>query len=194
MQEIGRRADGFVIRNLEELGYLKALGLEGKAVGDYSLYSFNDLSQEFLENTGMLRTTVPLELNGKEIRRKNCNSSEMIVYGYYPMMVSAQCVKKTCGTCDHQSGTVQLKDRYGNHFMTKSFCDFCYTVIYNSVPTSLLEEMEQIKDAGVPVLRMNFTWESRKESKRLMELFVQKKENAYKMQDVTKGHFKRGVE
>lgn len=194
MQEIGRRADGFVIRNLEELGYLKALGLEGKAVGDYSLYSFNDLSQEFLENTGLLRTTVPLELNGKEIRRKNCNNSEMIVYGYYPMMVSAQCVKKTCGTCDHQSGTAQLKDRYGNHFMTKSFCDFCYTVIYNSVPTSLLEEMEQIKDAGVPVLRMNFTWESRKESKRLMELFVQKKKNAYKMQDITKGHFKRGVE
>ena len=194
MQEIGRRADGFVIRNLEELGYLKALGLEGKAVGDYSLYSFNDLSQEFLENTGLLRTTVPLELNGKEIRRKNCNNSEMIVYGYYPMMVSVQCVKKTCGTCDHQSGTAQLKDRYGNHFMTKSFCDFCYTVIYNSVPTSLLEEMEQIKDAGVPVLRMNFTWESRKESKRLMELFVQKKKNAYKMQDITKGHFKRGVE
>ena len=194
MQEIGRRADGFVIRNLEELGYLKALGLEGKAVGDYSLYSFNDLSQEFLENTGLLRTTVPLELNGKEIRRKNCNNSEMVVYGYYPMMVSAQCVKKTCGTCDHQSGTVQLKDRYGNHFMTKSFCDFCYTVIYNSVPTSLLEEMEQIKDGGVPVLRMNFTWESRKESKRLMELFVQKKKNAYKMQDITKGHFKRGVE
>lgn len=194
MQEIGRRADGFVIRNLEELGYLKALGLEGKAVGDYSLYSFNDLSQEFLENTGLLRTTVPLELNGKEIRRKNCNNSEMVVYGYYPMMVSAQCVKKTCGTCDHQSGTVQLKDRYGNHFMTKSFCDFCYTVIYNSVPTSLLEEMEQIKDAGVPVLRMNFTWESRKESKRLMELFVQEKKNAYKMQDITKGHFKRGVE
>ncbi len=324
MQEIGRRADGFVIRNLEELGYLKALGLEGKAVGDYSLYSFNDLSQEFLENTGLLRTTVPLELNGKEIRRKklglegkavgdyslysfndlsqeflentgllrttvplelngkeirrkNCNNSEMVVYGYYPMMVSAQCVKKTCGTCDHQSGTVQcnnsemvvygyypmmvsaqcvkktcgtcdhqsgtvqlkdrygnhfmtksfcdfcytviynsvptslcvkktcgtcdhqsgtvqLKDRYGNHFMTKSFCDFCYTVIYNSVPTSLLEEMDQINDAGVPVLRMNFTWESRKESKRLMELFVQKKKNAYKMQDITKGHFKRGVE
>ena len=78
--------------------------------------------------------------------------------------------------------------------MTKSFCDFCYTVIYNSVPTSLLEEMEQIKDAGVPVLRMNFTWESRKESKRLMELFVQKKKNAYKMQDITKGHFIRGVE
>ena len=54
--------------------------------------------------------------------------------------------------------------------------------------------MDQINDAGVPVLRMNFTWESRKESKRLMELFVQKKKNAYKMQDITKGHFKRGVE
>ena len=168
--------------------------LERKAVGDYSLYSFNDLSQNFLEDMGLLRTTVPLELNGKEIRRKECSRSEMIVYGYYPMMISAQCVKKTCGTCDHQSGTVQLKDRYGNYFMTKSFCDFCYTVIYNSVPTSLWEETEQIKSAGVQALRMNFTWENRKECKRLLELFVQKKKNAFKMQDATKGHFKRGVE
>ena len=116
---------------------------------------------------------------GKEIRRKECSRSEMIVYGYYPMMISAQCVKKTCGTCDHQSGTVQLKDRYGNYFMTKSFCDFCYTVIYNSVPTSLWEETEQIKSAGVQALRMNFTWENRKECKRLLEFFVQKKKNAY---------------
>nr|WP_297935846.1 U32 family peptidase [uncultured Blautia sp.] len=194
IREVGKSADGFVIRNLEELGYLKNLGLERKAVGDYSLYSFNDLSQNFLEDMGLLRTTVPLELNGKEIRRKECSRSEMIVYGYYPMMISAQCVKKTCGTCDHQSGTVQLKDRYGNYFMTKSFCDFCYTVIYNSVPTSLWEETEQIKSAGVQALRMNFTWENRKECKRLLELFVQKKKNAFKMQDATKGHFKRGVE
>lgn len=194
IREMGKSADGFVIRNLEELGYLKNLGLERKAVGDYSLYSFNDLSQNFLEDMGLLRTTVPLELNGKEIRRKECSRSEMIVYGYYPMMISAQCVKKTCGTCDHQSGTVQLKDRYGNYFMTKSFCDFCYTVIYNSVPTSLWEETEQIKSAGVQALRMNFTWENRKECKRLLEFFVQKKKNAFKMQDATKGHFKRGVE
>lgn len=194
IREVGKSADGFVIRNLEELGYLKNLGLERKAVGDYSLYSFNDLSQNFLEDMGLLRTTVPLELNGKEIRRKECSRSEMIVYGYYPMMISAQCVKKTCGTCDHQSGTVQLKDRYGNYFMTKSFCDFCYTVIYNSVPTSLWEETEQIKSAGVQALRMNFTWENRRECKRLLELFVQKKKNAFKMQDATKGHFKRGVE
>ena len=194
IREVGKSADGFVIRNLEELGYLKNLGLERKAVGDYSLYSFNDLSQNFLEDMGLLRTTVPLELNGKEIRRKECSRSEMIVYGYYPMMISAQCVKKTCGTCDHQSGTVQLKARYGNDFMTKSFCDFCYTVFYNSVPTSLWEETEQIKSAGVQALRMNFTWENRKECKRLLELFVQKKKNAFKMQDATKGHFKRGVE
>ena len=83
--------------------------------------ALTDLSQEFLENTGLLRTTVPLELNGKEIRRKNCNNSEMVVYGYYPMMVSAQCVKKTCGTCDHQSGTVQLKAQVRKPFYDKKF-------------------------------------------------------------------------
>ena len=84
---------------------------------------------------GMKRTTVPLELNGKELFNKDCGDSEMIIYGYYPMMISAQCIKKTCGTCDHQSKTIQLKDRYGNSFAVKSDCQFCYSVIYNSVPT-----------------------------------------------------------
>ena len=42
IREIAKKADGFLVRNLEELGYLKDLGLIRKVVGDYSLYSFND--------------------------------------------------------------------------------------------------------------------------------------------------------
>ncbi len=71
-----------------------------------------------------MRTTVPLELNNREIKGKDCRNSEMIIYGYYPMMVSAQCLKKTCGSCDHSSGSVMLRDRYGQHFLTKCFLRF----------------------------------------------------------------------
>ena len=51
--------DGFLVRNLEELGYVKSLGLAEKAVCDHSLYAFNDASKAFLEDRGVLRTTVP---------------------------------------------------------------------------------------------------------------------------------------
>lgn len=194
IRKIAKKADGFLVRNLEELGYLKDLGLIRKVVGDYSLYSFNDESQSFLMEQGVQRTTVPLELNGKELRRKDCRDSEMIIYGYYPMMVSAQCVKKTCGTCDHQSKTIQLKDRYGSSFAVKSDCRFCYSVIYNSVPTGLLEELEQIQALNVAAVRMSFTCENREETRKILDLFVQKKKKTGKMPIFTKGHFKRGVE
>lgn len=202
-RNLGKDIDGFLVRNLEELGYLKELGLENKIVCDYSLYTFNDIAGEFLRDLGVLRTTVPLELNGNEIREKDCRRSEMVIYGYYPMMVSAQCIKKTCGACDHKPGKILLKDRYGQRFLTKSFCDFCYNVIYNSIPTGLLKEAEEILVMDIPVLRMNFTDESYREVKEMLELFAQaydyrqnteKKKNRSELPAFTKGHFRRGVE
>lgn len=202
-RNLGKDIQGFLIRNLEELGYFKELGLEGKLVCDYSLYDFNDRAGKFLRNLGPLRTTVPLELNGREIKLRSWKDSEMIIYGYYPMMVSAQCLKKTCGTCDNSFGKVMLKDRYGRQFLTKCYCDFCYNVIYNSVPTGLLKETGEICEIDFPVLRMNFTQEGYGEAKEMLELFAQaygftehkeKKKSPEKLPEFTKGHFKRGVE
>lgn len=192
------RLDGFLVRNLEELGYVKSLGLAEKAVCDHSLYAFNDASKAFLEEQGVLRTTVPLEQNGGEIRRRDNAGSEWIVYGYYPMMISAQCLKKTYNACDKKSGAVRLKDRYGNYFTTQCVCDFCYNVIYNSVPTGLLKEAEQIKAVSVSAVRMNFTIEGKAETGRLLDLFLdvyKKNKNVPdQVPEFTKGHFKRGVE
>ena len=202
-RDLGEDIDGFLVRNLEEVGYFKELGLGEKLVCDYSVYNFNDLAKEFLEDLGVKRTTLPLELNGREIREKNTRNSEMILYGYYPMMVSAQCLKKTCGSCDHRSGKVWLKDRYGQHFLTKCFCDFCYNVIYNSIPTGLVKEAGEILEMGIPVFRLNFTEEGYEQTREMLELFAlaygftkptEKKKNPEKLPEFTKGHFRRGVE
>ena len=190
--------DGFLVRNLEELGYLKRLGLADKAVCDHSLYAFNDESKAFLEEQGVLRTTVPLEQNGGEIRRRDNENSEWIIYGNYPMMISAQCLKKTYNVCDKKGGFTRLKDRYGNFFAAQCECNFCYNVIYNSVPTGLLREAEQIKAASVSAVRMNFTIEGKAETGRLLDLFLdvykKNKDVPDQVPEFTKGHFKRGVE
>lgn len=202
-RNLGKYIDGFLVRNLEELGYFKLLGLEEKLVCDYSLYNFNDCAKDFLEALGVRRTTMPLELNAREIREKNCRNSEMILYGYYPMMVSAQCLKKTCGSCDHRFGKVWLKDRYGQQFLTKCYCDFCYNVIYNSIPTGLVKEAEEILKMDIPFFRLNFTEEGYEETREILELFAlaygfvqqtEKKKIPGKLPEFTKGHFKRGVE
>ena len=203
-QEMKERIAGFLVRNVEELGWLKRLGLLGKAVCDYSVYTFNDRAQQFLEELGVRRTTVPLELKEGEIRGKACENSEMIIYGYYPMMISAQCVKKTCGICDHRPSAVDLKDRYGQNFRVQSFCDFCYNVIYNSVPTGLLQEADGVSALGVKAFRMNFTFESGSRTREVLEAFTsvygttgdknEKKKPVHHDYNFTKGHWKRGVE
>lgn len=43
---------------------------------------------------GASRVTLPVELNARELSDAGVRG-ELIVYGYLPMMVSAQCVKKT---------------------------------------------------------------------------------------------------
>lgn len=201
--KMAEQCEGFLVRNLEELGYLSKLGLLEKAVTDYSVYTFNDNAKNTLDEWGVMRTTVPLELNGKEIHARDNEKSEMIIYGYYPMMISAQRIKKTCGKCDKKSGFVKLKDRYGKYFLTKTFCDFCYNVIYNSVPTGFLEEAQQILGEGFESLRLNFTSETKEEVKNLLDTFIGiyglkkknvKKKNPKEMPEFTKGHFKRGVE
>ncbi len=201
--KMAEQCEGFLVRNLEELGYLSKLGLQEKIITDYSVYTFNNHAKNMLDEWGVMCTTVPLELNGKEIHARDNGKSEMIIYGHYPMMISAQCIKKTCGKCDKKSSFVKVKDRYGKYFPTKTFCDFCYSVIYNSVPTGLLEEAQQILEEGFESLRLNFTCETKEEVKNLLDVFVGayglknknvKKKNPKEMPEFTKGHFKRGVE
>ena len=81
--------DGFLVRNLESYAFLQEAGLGTYAAADYSIYTMNHEAQRFLEERNIVRDTVPLELNQYELARRDNSRSEMIVYGYLPMMVSA---------------------------------------------------------------------------------------------------------
>ena len=86
--------EGFLVRNLESYAALKKCGYGDKCVLDSSLYTWNDEATEFWKKEGVLRNTVPLELNEGELRHRNNTSSELLLYGYIPLMLSAQCVRK----------------------------------------------------------------------------------------------------
>ena len=48
---------------------------------------------------------------------------ELLIYGYLPMMVSAQCVQKTTAGCVHQTGFLTMKDRCQKSFQVKNCCE-----------------------------------------------------------------------
>lgn len=192
--------DGFLVRNLESFGQLKALGLEGYAVLDANVYTANNESKEFWREQGVKRDTVPLELNQKEIAHRDNEGSEMIVYGYAPMMISVQCIQKNLDKCNHQCAVLTLQDRYQKKFHAVCSCEFCYNTIYNSLPMSLLREAGEVGRLKITKYRLAFTIEDGKLTGKLSEgfgkvyLHGQKPNSELLSMEVTKGHFNRGVE
>lgn len=187
---------GFLARNLETYAWLKARGYGKCCRLDASMYTWNDWSRKFWQEEGIAGDTVPVELNYRELRSRRNGDSELLIYGYLPLMVSAQCVQKNLETCRKNDGMVYLRDRYQKKFPVKCYCDFCYNVIYNSLPYGLLKEAGDVQKLKTAGLRMAFTIESGKETKELLQAFLdtylyQRQAPEYSF---TKGHWKRGVE
>lgn len=188
---------GFLVRNLESFGILKKHGLEHLSVLDYSMYTMNRQSRSFWEKQGILMDTVPFELNEREISRRGALGSEMVVYGYIPMMVTAQCLKKNLEKCTKSHELLTMRDRYGKDFPVKCCCNSCYNVVYNSVPLALWKESEQIRSLGLRSLRLSFTIEDGALARQTAESFVGRYvygENVTFGGEYTRGHFRRGVE
>ncbi len=182
--------DGFVVKNYEELQFVKKLFPAKEIVIDHNLYTYNDYAKEAFCEYGILRDTIPLELNQKEIRRRNNKNSEMVIYGHYPLMTTAGCVHKNTADCDKKTGITYLKDRYNVLFPVKNYCNDCYNVVYNSVPVLLFGEKERLNGFGIYHYRMDFTIETAKEVENILDLY----EGNGKEIDYTNGHYKRGVE
>lgn len=188
---------GFLVRNLESYAFLQEAGLSGMTVTDYSVYTMNHRAQEFWTEQGVQKDTMPLELNQYELANRENRESEMVVYGYLPMMISAQCVRKTMGGCNRKKSLLLLKDRYGKEFPVKCCCDLCYNVIYNSVPLGLLREAGAVKKLMPASVRLSFTIESAEETRETADRFLaaycdgREEEPA---REYTRGHFRRRVE
>lgn len=177
--------DGFVVKNYEELYAVKAFFKGKKAVLDHNMYTYNDIAKSAFYEHGADGDTIPLELNAKEIAHRNNMGSEMIIYGYYPLMTSAQCVHKNTSGCDKKPQITYLTDRYNKSFAVCNNCKECYNTIYNSLPAMLEKYTGQLKKAGVKNFRYSFTTESPKQVRKVLSGDVA---------EFTNGHYKRGVE
>lgn len=182
--------DGMVVRNYEEVHFVSTNFPQIMMVADYNLYTYNDVAKASFEESDVTITTIPLELNQKEIRGRDNHNSEMVIYGYYPLMVTANCVHKNTLSCDKKSGVHYLKDRYNVLFPVKNFCGSCYNVIYNSIPTCLFEEQDKLYSMDVCRMRLELTIEKGDEITNVLDSL----EGRGKEIESTKGHYKRGVE
>ncbi len=125
-------------------------------------------------------------------------------------MYSANCIQNTLKKCIHNpdvQNQYMLTDRYQNAFPVIQNCMHCYNILYNTVPLSLHGQLEKLQKTGLDVLRLDFTLENEKQTRAVLEYYINKTEgiksedinskdiNAdFLWKDYTNGHFKRGVE
>ena len=191
--------DGIMVRSLDEIAFIKEWGNENwQMVSDSNLYTYSNEAAEYFYHLGMMQDTIPVELNRKEILRRENSRSEMIIYGRLPLMITAQCIHKNTLGCMHQPKVLTLKDRYSVHFPVKNFCPECYNVIYNSLPVCLFKEDITVKKIAPAAVRLSFTTETEEEAEQILTIYGDIYKNGGILgqlpMECTNGHFKRGVE
>ncbi len=210
--------DGVLVRTLEELQFLRERHYRGIMIADSGLYQWNRESRELLLSR-CTDTIFPLELNRRELRQvfdqqpdkmeTNMLQSHrqaqgiLTVYGRLPMMITANCIKKTSARCDGTEGDFwTLTDRMGEKLPVRCFCGFCTNIIYNSVPLSLHGFGNDAFLKERRILLCSFTTEKEKEMKAVLDWYVgavekqdrQGWERPFPVAKYTTGHYKKGAE
>lgn len=195
--------DGLLVRTHDGIGFAKQIFPDQRLIADHGLYTYSDVAIAGFENNQIAQLTVPFELNEKELRNRNNANSEMIVYGWIPVMYTAQCIYKNFESCHKNNvckNTLFLKDRYAKQFPVQCDCVNCYNIIYNTQPLYLLGQKSKIDKMNVKGYRLEFLMESEKETLSILrefrETFLEdKKADMTKWENkFTNGHFKRGIE
>lgn len=182
--------DGYIIRNIAQKYHLVKQGISAPIVADYSIYAFNDISAEILYEEGFGNIFYPIELNERELEHLTLDNGELMVYGYIPLMVTANCIEKTMNRC-HKGGATSgvITDRKNSDLRYMACCKYCYNVIYNGVVYDIRDKIGSFDNISPVGLNYSFTYEKESEVIEILHNKPLSASNAY-----TRGHFKNGVE
>ena len=193
--------DGFLVHTWDQAAWLRKRMPQMRLQADASMYTYNQSAAMTLAELGVDGATLPVELNARELAERIQGEplpSELIVYGYLPVMVSAQCVHRTVEGCNGKPGVLQMEDRLHKRFTARNCCRYCFNVIYNTEPLCLLDQGRHWSNWGLEALRLQFTLESEKETRQLLDTCLAQLQVGRAVDNpltsFTRGHFKRGVE
>lgn len=203
---------GFIVKNYEEISLLKLLYNDEHAkkhiLLNYNMYVYNKEAKSFWNELDITHFTAPVELNSKELKELRVTDCDILVYGYLPLMISAQCVfdntrgcmkgKATGENSKEDSINGELTDRLDKKFFVKAYCKGCYNVIYNGQPLALHKQAEEIVAYKPKNIRLDFSIETDEQMKKVLNIFINRYYHGRvisdSIDDYTTGHYKRGIE
>ncbi len=191
--------EGYMFRNLETFFMFKNANINLKdIVFDSHIYTFNNYSYDYYKELGAKLLTGSYEHNLRDLKSMNKDILELNIYGYIPVMISANCLRKSTGRCNTNFSKENpysysvLNDRVGAKLKVMYNCRYCYNIIYNDVPLWAYNELNSLKNDGFIKFRLNFTIENKEETKNILEYYFNDAILSAP-EDFTKGHLKRGV-
>ena len=193
--------DGVLADSHEVINFLTDNGFNKPIVGDIHIYALNRVAVRAYKDMGLSTLTVPIELSKKELYRRGIYGEELVVYGYLPMMISAQCVNKTINSCNKTHSEIKITDRTKATFTAVNDCVHCSNTIYNNVPLSLHTELDFINKIKPSGLRLIFTVENDTTTEKIVNFYSrllnqmngENVKSIFKENTYTKGHLNRGV-
>ena len=204
-----KRFDRIWVRSYDGIGFAKEeLHLPAEKLAlDAGLYVYSNEAADDFMAAGFAGYTASMELNRKELAHMENEQAELMLYGYAPLMISAQCVYKNYASCikeqkkesGKQPQRLYLNDRYQKQFEVQRDCTNCYNVIYNSQPTCLLHHADEIGGLDFGAHRIVFRNESVKQMHGILQQYEDAFRSGRKIQPpkegtYTNGHFRRGVD
>lgn len=180
--------DTVLIGNIGQLPLARRLGLA--VCGDFGLNAFNSETLAVLASRGVIRQTLSFELRQAQLRDLHGRlETEMIVYGYLPLMVFENCAirRQHGGKCACKNGVTELTDRKGQKFALLPELG-CRNTLLNSRALCWDEPPAR---AGATYGRLLFTVEPPEVCARIARTFLAGEALAG---EFTKGLYHRGVE
>ena len=223
-----------IIRNKEynQLAKANNAGVESVQVGnygsidyfkdkelniDYYLNAFNSETINYYKEIGADTLCISQELNLNEIKetiKYTDINIESIVYGYTPLMITEYCpmgvivrdCKKDKRVAKCKESIYALRNSKGDEFRVSQDI-FCRSTIYNSNVTCMLDNLYELNEIGINILRLDFTLEDKDTVKEVIEAHQEVLANSYKLgikatklynkldsKGTTSGHYYKGVE
>lgn len=223
-----------IIRNKEynHLAKVNNAGVESVQVGnygsidyfkdkklniDYYLNAFNSETINYYKEIGADTLCISQELNINEIKetiKYTDINIESVVYGYTPLMITEYCpmgvivrdCKKDKRVAKCKESIYALRNSKGDEFRVSQDI-FCRSTIYNSNVTCMLDNLYELHEIGINVLRLDFTLEDKDTVKEVIEAYQEVLSNDYKLgtkatklynkldeKGTTAGHYYKGVE
>lgn len=184
---------------------------------DYYLNAFNSETINYYKEIGADTLCISQELNINEIKetiKYTDINIESVVYGYTPLMITEYCpmgvivrdCKKDKRVAKCKESIYALRNSKGDEFRVSQDI-FCRSTIYNSNVTCMLDNLYELHEIGINMLRLDFTLEDKDTVKEVIEAYQEVLSNDYRLgskatklynkldsKGTTSGHYYKGVE